>query len=226
MCVLRGRKRSIFHLLSFIGLVIAALGLSDCSDEPVIGKWKNGLVKYYLTGEFTEQEVDLLENAMRKWEAAAGIRFEEVTPRSGVYQIIRVHEYKWQSSVGENNPQCQMIFGKSEDPLNHIVHELGHGIGFLHEHQRPDRDQYISVNWTNILDFYRGAFEKRDNPLITESNYAYDYGSVMHYQKTAFSKNGSFTIEPRDQSQQITRELISEIDAQKAREIYGDPYEE
>lgn len=31
-----------------------------------------------------------------------------------------------------------------------MIHELGHAIGFNHEHQRPDRDDFILVHLDNI----------------------------------------------------------------------------
>ena len=34
--------------------------------------------------------------------------------------------------------------------LKSSCHTLLHVLGMYHEHQRPDRDQYITVEWKNI----------------------------------------------------------------------------
>jgi len=47
-----------------------------------------------------------------------------------------------------------------------IVHEIAHCAGFFHEHSRPDRDNYIRVNWFKIKpgwfhNHFRATFEAK-----------------------------------------------------------------
>ena len=63
-----------------------------------------------------------------------------------------------------------------------IVHELGHVVGFWHEHSRPDRDQYIRINWDNIHWSRMFNFNKLPTKEIDSMNVSYDYRSIMHYE--------------------------------------------
>ena len=55
------------------------------------------------------------------------------------------------------------------------------------------RDQYVRINWENIVSGQGHNFEKK-NPSYVLLHGSYDYGSVMHYSTCGFSSNGWETI--------------------------------
>lgn len=54
---------------------------------------------------------------------------------------------------------------------------------------------FIRINWGNILPGMQGQFDKISASFQDLLGETYDYRSVMHYDSTAFSKNGQNTIE-------------------------------
>ena len=63
-----------------------------------------------------------------------------------------------------------------------IVHEIMHKLGFLHEHQRDDRDNYVIVNYTMIPNELVSQYQKAsDLKMKLKQPGHYDYGSIMHY---------------------------------------------
>ena len=69
------------------------------------------------------------------------------------------------------------------------VHELLHTLGFVHEHTRPDRDKFITINFDNILPGKKKNFEKRtegnsdffEKGDVDSKNTPYDVLSLLHY---------------------------------------------
>lgn len=60
-----------------------------------------------------------------------------------------------------------------------VIHELMHALGIHHEHQRFDRDIYLTFNYDNIGLSSKFAFTKIFSPQTPKTPYRYD--SIMHY---------------------------------------------
>uniref|UniRef100_A0A7I4YLN2 Metalloendopeptidase n=1 Tax=Haemonchus contortus TaxID=6289 RepID=A0A7I4YLN2_HAECO len=73
-----------------------------------------------------------------------------------------------------------------------IWHEVMHAIGFEHEHQRPDRDQFIRVEYSNVQQGQLVNFEKLA-PHEVDYPDDYDYQSIMHYDSHAFGRRDPVT---------------------------------
>uniref|UniRef100_A0A0K0EVQ6 Metalloendopeptidase n=1 Tax=Strongyloides venezuelensis TaxID=75913 RepID=A0A0K0EVQ6_STRVS len=72
----------------------------------------------------------------------------------------------------------------------HILHEIGHALGLLHEQSRSDRDKYVNINLDNVNKDNHKNFMKFN--FTSNKNYStsYDYASVMHYSQYAFAIKG------------------------------------
>ena len=125
------------------------------------------------------------------------------------------------SYIGRRGGKQVVSIGPNCGAVGNALHELGHVIGFAHEHSRPDRDNYVIVLWDNVDRSFRANFCKFKAADINSFGVAYDYKSVMHYSTMAFSVNGRPTIEPRDPSVTIgQRTNISRKDAVQANKMY------
>lgn len=65
--------------------------------------------------------------------------------------------------------------------LGTAVHEIGHALGLWHQHQRPSRDESITVHNDEIASWARSNFVKVPMENVNEYNLPYDYNSIMHY---------------------------------------------
>lgn len=70
-----------------------------------------------------------------------------------------------------------------------IIHELFHVLGIEHEHQRPDRDQFIKIIYNNVDPDKMSNFALISPNDVYYKEHPYDYRSIMHYDGTAFGKN-------------------------------------
>lgn len=93
------------------------------------------------------------------------------------------------SQVGRIGGEQELRVG-DDTPLNEycrqngtVLHELGHLLGFWHEQSRPDRDNYVTIVWDNIMKGAKDHFHKYSHGVVDSRGVKYDYASIMHYRK-------------------------------------------
>ncbi|XP_078540821.1 astacin-like metalloendopeptidase isoform X2 [Lissotriton helveticus] len=102
-----------------------------------------------------------------------------------------------------------------------IQHEMKHSLGFYHEHTRPDRDQYLNIQWRNIAQDNWSNFALDDGNTL---DLPYDYASVMHYDRYSFSNtSGQPSMLPKpDPTVAIgQRNGLSNLDVAKVNKLYN-----
>ena len=155
--------------------------------------WPNGRIPYEISSVISATGKQTIQVAISEWNTKTGIN---LVPRNGEADYVRFVQgegcQSWIGKIGGMQEiSCDLSSGSYFDSGS-IVHEIGHAVGLLHEHQRPDRDSYITVNYANVDPDYVDEFDllSTQELLLT----AYDYGSIMHYFKDAFSNGGGDTI--------------------------------
>lgn len=104
-------------------------------------------------------------------------------------------------------------------------HEMFHSLGVLHEQHRPDRDEYVTVRFSNIQSGFAHNFRKMDDTnldiLFTGE---YDFNSIMHYRPFSFSWNGEPTITRKDGSTDFgNAPQMSTSDLEHINRLYPEP---
>ncbi|XP_011867256.1 PREDICTED: zinc metalloproteinase nas-4-like isoform X1 [Vollenhovia emeryi] len=180
----------------------------------VSARWPNGVIPFVLSPYFNAQQQRVIYDAMDDYHKYTCIRFKPYTGEESDYVRITAGNTGCWSSVGRIGgrqdinlqvPGCLTQKGT-------VIHELMHAVGFLHEHSRYERDDYVDILWDNISHGHAHNFNKAPPEITHAFGVGYDYGSVMHYSSTAFSKNYQLkTIMPKRQLDGSILDLIGGI---------------
>lgn len=152
--------------------------------------WDYGVIPYEIDGNFSGAHKALFKQAMRHWENFTCIKFVERNALEHPnYIVFTERPCGCCSFVGKrgNGPQAISI-GKNCDKFGIVVHELGHVVGFWHEHTRPDREDHVVIEKNNIMQGQEYNFNKLTVEEVNSLGLPYDYESIMHYARNTFSK--------------------------------------
>jgi len=152
--------------------------------------WDHGIIPYEIDNNFSGERKALFRQAMRHWENNTCIQFVERGSEHPNYIVFTERPCGCCSFVGKrgNGPQAISI-GKNCDKFGIVVHELGHVVGFWHEHTRPDRDNHVEIVSSNIMTGQEYNFNKLSEEEVNSLGVTYDFDSIMHYARNTFSKS-------------------------------------
>ena len=95
--------------------------------------------------------------------------------------------------LGRGAQRCQLQPNTYCEHAYTIQHEFTHALGVWHIQNRPDRDQYVTINWSNIPQSSYINFKLM--PDLETYGIPYNGRSVMHYWWSSHALNPRvFTI--------------------------------
>jgi hypothetical protein len=160
------------------------------------GVWPNRTVVYQFDPSVDAATRQSVLNAMNPWRQA-GINFLQ---RTNQYYYVNIRgayypEYPWVCGATVGFQMTNTYYAASACRVRDYVHEWGHIIGLHHEHNRHDRDQYVTILSSDPGFNIVGTAGYEWGP--------YDFGSIMHYDAYGRNSDGSINfgqilIQPRD----------------------------
>jgi hypothetical protein len=170
-------------------------------------RWPDGTIPYTIASSLPDRARVI--NAIAHWEEKTNFRF---VPRTNQRDYVTFRPGNGcSSSVGRRGGE-QFVTLAEGCAKGSAIHEIAHVIGLWHEHSREDRDRFVTINWAKI----RAESVHNFNQHVSDGQDTgpYDYASIMHYPRNAFSIDGSDTVIAVD-----PRARIGQRDALSAGDI-------
>ncbi|XP_020902117.2 nematocyst expressed protein 6 [Exaiptasia diaphana] len=189
--------------------------------------WPGGKVPYTFGKNLNDVGKRIAKQAMQHWMDRTCVKFIERSNQKNYLEFT--YDGGCKAQVGYRKEPKQLISIGSSDQssyspctLGSTIHELGHSIGFFHEHTRPDRDKFVRVIESNVRKEAAFDFEKVSTAFLDSRGNDYDYGSIMHYSRyQGNNAYGAVTLEPLVPNTDIGQRIaLSQGDIDQTNKMY------
>ncbi|KRY79837.1 Zinc metalloproteinase nas-36 [Trichinella pseudospiralis] len=144
-----------------------------------------------------ESQVEL---GLKWWEDHTCLTFvRNDNPSEGTDYLSFIDDVGCWSYVGKQGGRQEISLPGYCSPLYVVTHEVAHALGLHHTQNRPDRDNYIYLNKTNIKSSKAYNYRLTTFDAVDVEDIPYDYQSVMHYPSKGFALDSNYDVmTPRD----------------------------
>lgn len=156
-------------------------------------RWTGRTIPYTFASNVPQAIRDRVTQAAANIRATTNVVVTPRTTQSNYVQVTYNTGTSCASGLGMTGGR-QTITLADRCSVGTIVHEFGHTMGLFHEQTRPDRDQYVAIQWQNIPADWQSQYQIRSG---SRGYGPYDFDSVMHYPATF---DGKLAIKPLDSS--------------------------
>ncbi|UII76702.1 M12 family metallopeptidase [Flagellimonas sp. HMM57] len=184
-----------------------------------VRKWTDGVVYYVINGLSASVRSEL-QKSFDEWTSKTNVTFKERTNQSNYVTISSSgsNSNSGVATLGMNGSRGFIRLGTRATAVV-IIHELGHTLGYIHEQNRSDRDDFVIINFNNIVPDAQDQFFKSNSAIFLTGQF--DINSTMMYGSFTFSRNGQPTITDLNGNLLPPRQAsISALDIQGTNALY------
>ena len=185
---------------------------------PKIDPWRSNVIPYYI--QPTVKNPERVLQALELFRGTA-IQFVPYTDQQDVL-VFEDSSGICKSYVGRIGGK-QPIWIPPGCEAAEVAHEIMHALGFVHEQNRADRDQFIQVLDDAIKEEFKNNFDLLPASMMKLSGLeSFDFESLMMYPPTMFAKSSAPTMVSKIPSREIRpSEFLSPKDRVRINKAFG-----
>ena len=178
-------------------------------------RWAKGVVPYIIEDGVVDREN--IVPAIEEWNSKTIIQCVPRRRQRSYVAFVSVDGGNCRAARGRVGGRQEIFIPPSGCSVNTLIHEIGHAVGLAHEHERYDRDAYISLRPENL------AAESEAHTNNIDPLGPYDYASIMHYDPYSSTRNGHSVFETIPPGIPVRSAGLSSGDINKIAWMYGKP---